>query len=126
MLLFSVFLIKQKMWTGPVRLTLNSVCSASFFSRNSVFLSQYFSRNSVFSHFQPSFSKPNGAKVVKQVCRVKNSGRKQVPNLNKRSESAKFKERLPLSKIEIKPRYSLGLPKGQENKLQKLSAKKLI
>ena len=32
-----------------------------FFSRNSVFLSQQFSQNSV---FQPSFSKPNGAKEV--------------------------------------------------------------
>ena len=45
----------------PVQLTLYLAYSASFFSRNSVFLSQHFSQNSVFSHFQPSFSKPNGA-----------------------------------------------------------------
>ena len=32
---------------------------------------------------------------------------------------------LPLSEKEMKPRCSLGLPKWQENKLQKLSAEKL-
>ena len=37
----------------------------------------------------------------------------------------KIKKDLPLSKIEIKPIYSIGLPKWQEKKLQKLSAEKL-
>ena len=37
----------------------------------------------------------------------------------------KIKKDLPLSKIEIKPICSIGLPKWQENKLQKLSAEKL-
>jgi hypothetical protein len=35
------------------------------------------------------------------------------------------KRDLPLSKKEMKPRCSLGLPKWQENKLHKFSAKKL-
>ena len=38
---------------------------------------------------------------------------------------ATVKRDLPLSKKEMKPRCSLGLPKWQENKLQKLSAEKL-
>ena len=37
----------------------------------------------------------------------------------------KIKKDLPLSKIEIKPKCSIGLPKWQEKKLQKLSAEKL-
>jgi len=37
----------------------------------------------------------------------------------------KIKKDLPLSKTEIKPIYSIGLPKWQENKLQKLSIEKL-
>jgi hypothetical protein len=37
----------------------------------------------------------------------------------------KIKKELTLSIIEIKPRCSLGLPKWQEKKLQKLSVEKL-
>ena len=37
----------------------------------------------------------------------------------------KIKKDLPLSKTEIKPISSIGLPKWQEKKLQKLSAEKL-
>jgi hypothetical protein len=37
----------------------------------------------------------------------------------------KIKKDLPLPKTEIKPIYSIGLPKWQEKKLQKLSAEKL-
>jgi hypothetical protein len=37
----------------------------------------------------------------------------------------KIKKDLPLSKIEIKPICSIGLPKWQEKKLQKLSVEKL-
>jgi hypothetical protein len=37
----------------------------------------------------------------------------------------KIKKDLPLSKTEIKPICSIGLPKWHENKLQKLSAEKL-
>jgi hypothetical protein len=37
----------------------------------------------------------------------------------------KIKNDLPLSKIEIKPMCSIGSPKWQEKKLQKLSAEKL-
>jgi hypothetical protein len=37
----------------------------------------------------------------------------------------KIKKELPLSKIEAKPTCSIGLPKWQEKKLQKLSTEKL-
>ena len=37
----------------------------------------------------------------------------------------KIKKDLPLSKTEIKPICSIGFPKWQENKLQKLSTEKL-
>ena len=43
----------------------------------------------------------------------------------KKVEVPKIKKDLPLSKTEIKPIYSIGLPKWQENKLQKLSTEKL-
>jgi len=43
----------------------------------------------------------------------------------KKVRVSKIKEDLMLSKTEIKPIFSIGLPKWQENKLQKLSAEKL-
>jgi hypothetical protein len=86
--------------------------------------------------------------VIKQVYRVKYDGRKdKSSDLNATIEKlitllknsdivyAKSKQKkvrvptvkgdLPLSKKEMKPRCSLGLPKRQENKLHKFSAKKL-
>jgi hypothetical protein len=44
---------------------------------------------------------------------------------HKKMRVPKIKEDLPLSKTEIKPICSIGLPKWQEKKLQKLSAEKL-
>ena len=43
----------------------------------------------------------------------------------KKVGAPKIKKDLPLSKIEVKPICSIGLPKWQENKLQKLSAERL-
>ena len=43
----------------------------------------------------------------------------------KKVRVSKIKKDLLLSKKEIKPIFSIGLPKWQENKLQKLSAEKL-
>jgi hypothetical protein len=43
----------------------------------------------------------------------------------KKVREPKIKKDLPLSKIEIKPICSIGLPKWQEKKLQKLSVEKL-
>jgi len=50
----NIFLLIYLSFWGPVRLTLYSTYSVSFFSRNSVFLSQQFSQNSV---FQPVLAK---------------------------------------------------------------------
>jgi ribosomal protein L7/L12 len=43
----------------------------------------------------------------------------------KKMKVPKIKKELPLSKIEAKPTCSIGLPKWQEKKLQKLNAEKL-
>jgi hypothetical protein len=43
----------------------------------------------------------------------------------KKMKVLKIKKELLLSKIEVKPTCSIGLPKWQEKKLQKLSAKKI-
>jgi hypothetical protein len=48
-----------------------------------------------------------------------------VKSKQKKVRVPKIKEELPLSKIETKPRRSLGLSKWQKKKLQKLSAEKL-
>jgi hypothetical protein len=43
----------------------------------------------------------------------------------KKMKVPKIKKELSLSKIEVKPTCSIGLPKWQEKKLQNLSAEKL-
>jgi hypothetical protein len=48
-----------------------------------------------------------------------------VKSKQKKMRVPKIKKDLLLSKIEIKPICSIGLPKWQENKLQKLSTEKL-
>jgi hypothetical protein len=60
----------------------------------------------------------------------KEVGKSSIDILGAKSEYKKvgvpkIKKDLPLSKTEIKPICSIGLPKWQENKLQKLSAEKL-
>ena len=60
----------------------------------------------------------------------KEVGKSSIDILGAKSEQKKvrvpkIKKDLPLSKIEIKPIYSIGLPKWQQKKLQKLSAEKL-
>jgi hypothetical protein len=60
----------------------------------------------------------------------KEVGKSSIDILSAKSEQKKvgvpkIKKDLPLSKTEIKPICSIGLPKWQENKLQKLSVEKL-
>jgi hypothetical protein len=75
--------------------------------------------------------------IEKLITLLKNStidgkevGKSSIDILGVKSEQKKVKvlkvkNDLPLSKIEIKPICSIGLPKWQEKKLQKLSVEKL-
>jgi hypothetical protein len=75
--------------------------------------------------------------IEKLITLLKNStidgkevGKSSIDILGVKSEQKKVKvlkvkNDLPLSKTEIKPMCSIGLPKWQEKKLQKLSAEKL-
>jgi len=74
--------------------------------------------------------------IEKPITLLKNSaidgkevGKSSIDIVGAKSEQKKvgvpkIKKDLPLSKIEIKPICSIGLPKWQEKKLQKLSAEK--